>query len=166
MCMSWLLLIQNNNLHFSASLLAQKLRAACDAVRSIICISNIDTLKSIYYAYVHSIIKYGITTWVNCSNRGKIFTSQKKIIRIMAGAQPRTSRRSLFKQLKILPLTCQYILPSMNFFNNNQEIFPTNSSIHNINTRNKYHLHRPYANLSCYKKYILCRHKNFQQFTT
>ena len=29
-----------------------------------------------------------------------MFTLQKKIIRIMAGAQPRTSYRSLFKQLE------------------------------------------------------------------
>jgi hypothetical protein len=36
----------------------------------------------------------------------------------------------------------------MNFIINNQEIFQTNSSLHNINTRNKLHLH----NLSCFQK--------------
>jgi len=35
---------------------------------------------------------------------------------------------------------------------NNQEIFQTNSSIHNIKTRNKHHLHRPNANLSYFQK--------------
>jgi hypothetical protein len=30
--------------------------------------------------------------------------------------------------------------------------FQTNSSVHNINTRNKHHLHRPVANLSCFQK--------------
>jgi hypothetical protein len=45
----------------------------------------------------------------------------------------------------------------MNFIVNNQEIFETNSSVHNIKTHNKDHLHRPNANLSCFKKkYILC----------
>jgi hypothetical protein len=34
----------------------------------------------------------------------------------------------------------------------NQEKFQTNSSVHNINTRNKHHLHRPVANLSCFQK--------------
>jgi hypothetical protein len=61
-------------------------------------ISNINTRKSIYYAYFHSIIKYGIFLGGNSSNSGKIFTLQKKIIRIMAGAQNRTSYRNLFKQ--------------------------------------------------------------------
>jgi hypothetical protein len=43
----------------------------------------------------------------------------------------------------------------MNFIVNNQENFQTNSSIHNINTRNKHHLHRPNANLSCFQKSTL-----------
>ena len=70
----------------------------------------------------------------------------------MAGAQHRTSCRSLFEQLEILPVPCQNILSLMNFFINNWEIFQTNSSIHSINTRNKHHLHRPNANLSCIQK--------------
>jgi len=64
------------------------------------------------------------------SNNGKIFTSQKKIFRIMAGAQPRTSCSSMFKQLQILPLPCQYILSLMNFVIDNQNSFQTNSSMH------------------------------------
>jgi IS1 family transposase len=81
----------------------------------------------------------------------KIFTVQKKIIRIVVGAHPRTSCRSLFKKLEILPVPCQYIFSLMNFLVDNQENFQTNSSIHSINTRNKHHLHRPIANLSCFQ---------------
>jgi len=71
----------------------------------------------------------------------------------MAGVQPRTSCRSLFKQLEILPLPCQYILSLMSFIINHQEIFHTNSSICNINTGFQ-HL-RPNANLSCFQKSTL-----------
>jgi IS1 family transposase len=85
-------------------------------------------------------------------NSRKIFTLEKKIIRIMIGAHPRTSCRRLFKKLKILPVPSQYIYSLMNFFVNNQENFQTDSSIHNINTRNKHHLHRLTANLSCFQK--------------
>jgi len=70
----------------------------------------------------------------------------------MAGAQPRTLCRSLLKQLEILPAPCQYTLSLLNFVISDQEIFQTNSSVHNINTRNKHHLHRPSANLSCFQK--------------
>jgi hypothetical protein len=40
----------------------------------------------------------------------------------------------------------------MSLIINNQEIFQTNSSVHNINTVNKHHHHRPNANLSCVQK--------------
>jgi hypothetical protein len=118
------------------------------AVRSSVHIIDINTLKSIYCACFYSFIKCEIIFGGNSSNSGKICTSQMKIVRIMAGAQMRTSCRSLFKQLEILPVPCQYILSLMNFINN-QEIFQTNSSIHNISTSNKHHLHRSCANLSC-----------------
>ena len=85
-------------------------------------------------------------------NIGKVFTLQKKIIRIVAGTQPKTSCRNLFKEVKILPVPCQYILSLMNLFISNKEIFQTISSVHNINTRNKHHHHRPNANLSCFQK--------------
>jgi len=81
-----------------------KVSGACYAIRLLIHISNINTFKSIYCVYLHSIIKYELTVWGNSSKSGNIFTLQKKIIRVMAGAQPRTSCRSLFKQSEILPV--------------------------------------------------------------
>jgi len=129
-----------------------KLHATCFSIRLLVHISSMITLKSMYYAYFNSIIKYGIIFWSNSFNIRKRFTSQKQVIRIMAGAQHRTLHRSLFEQLEILPVPCQYILSLINFIINNWENFQTNSSIHNINTRNKHQLHRPYAKLPCFQK--------------
>jgi hypothetical protein len=70
----------------------------------------------------------------------------------MIGAHPRTSYRRVYKKLEILPVPSQYIYSLMNFFVNNQENFQTNSSIHNINMRNKHHLQRPTTSLSCFQK--------------
>ena len=70
----------------------------------------------------------------------------------MSGAQPSTSCRSLFTQLEIVPIPCQCTLSLMIFIINNHKIFDTNSFIHNINTENKHHLHRPNANLPCFHK--------------
>jgi hypothetical protein len=83
-----------------------KLSGACYAVRSMFHISNIYTLKSICLAYFHSTIQYGIIFWGNSSNSRKIFTLQKKIIKIMVGARPRIPSRSLFKKLESLPVPC------------------------------------------------------------
>ena len=51
----------------------------------------------------------------------------------MAGAQPRNSCRSLFKQVEILPVPFQYILSLMSIIKN-QQFFQTDSSVHKINT--------------------------------
>ena len=55
----------------------------------------------------------------------------------------------LFPHAVIIP---SFLFWSLNFLIGNQEKFQTNSSLHNINTRNKHHLHRPVANLSCFQK--------------
>ena len=98
-----------------------KLSGVCYALRSMVHISNINTIKSIYYSCSHSIIKYGIFLRGNSSNSVKVFTLQKKTVRIRAGAQSRTSCRCIFKQLEILSLPCKYILSLMNFIIHNQE---------------------------------------------
>ena len=54
-------------------------------------VSNISTLKLIYYTYFYSIIKYGIILGDNSLNDGKIFTLPYKIVRIVTGVQPTTS---------------------------------------------------------------------------
>jgi hypothetical protein len=84
------------------------LSGACYAVKSIVHISNIYTLKSIYSS--HSITKYGIIFGGNSSNSRNIFASQNKVIRINTYEQSRTSGRSLHKQLDVLPIPRQYIL--------------------------------------------------------
>ena len=94
----------------------------------------------------------GIIFRVTLFNSRKIFTLQKKIVRIVRGAQPTACSRSLFKQSEILPVPCQYLLSLMNFIINNQKAFQTNSSIHSINTSSKHRVHRPNANLSCSQK--------------
>jgi len=87
-----------------------KVSGTCYAIRLMVHISNISTLKSVYYAYFYSVIKYEIIFLDNPSNNWKISTLQQEIIITMAGAQPRTSGRSIFKQLEIPPVPWQYKL--------------------------------------------------------
>ena len=94
-----------------------KLSAACCMVRQMFYICNNDTLTSMYFAYFHSIVlSYGIIFWGNSSNSRKIFTLQKRIIRIMVGAHPRTSCRTLFKRLEILEVPSQYMYSLTSFW--------------------------------------------------
>jgi hypothetical protein len=94
-------------------------------------------------------MKYGIIFGSNYSNSKMTLTLQKRTVRIIAGVKSRNSCRNLFM---ILPFPCKYIFTLRNFVVSNQELFQTNSAIHSAKTKNRDHLHRPVANLSCFQK--------------
>jgi hypothetical protein len=115
-------------------------------------ISNINTLKTTYFAYFHSILQYGIILGEILPTAGRYFHYKRKSSELWLVHILELHVEIYLKKLEILPLPCQYIFSFMNFFVNNQKNFQTNSSVHSINTRNKHHLHPPIANLSCFQK--------------
>jgi hypothetical protein len=56
-------------------------------IRPLLDITNIDTLKTIYFAYFHSLMRYGIIFWGNSSDSKRVLTLQKIIIRIVLGCK-------------------------------------------------------------------------------
>ena len=72
------------------------------------------------------------------SNSGKIFNLQNKIVKSMAGAKPKTSCRSLFKQLRdfICHVPTHTFIKELHYQQSRK--FSNISSICNINTRHKH----------------------------
>jgi len=101
-----------------------------------------ETLRMVYFAYIHSIMSYGIFLGGNQPYGEKIFKIHKRVIRM------RDSCRELFKKLEILPLYSQYIFSLSIFVIKNKHLFYTNNQIHSIHTRFKTSLHLPTANLT------------------
>jgi hypothetical protein len=85
--------------------LIPSLCGACNVVRSMCYISKVDTIKSVYFAYFHSIMKYGIILRGTTHLIAKTFILQKTIVRIMAGVKTINSFKSLLKRLEILTLS-------------------------------------------------------------
>jgi len=73
------------------------------------------SLKGVYYDFFHSVMSYGIIFWGKLSHSSIIFRMYKKAIRIMEGCGNRVVLRNLFKKLRILPLTSQYMLSLLMF---------------------------------------------------
>ena len=111
-----------------------------------------DSLKIIYYWYVHSIIIYDIIFWGNSPHSTDVFKIQKWIIRIMTKTKSRDSCRQLFKRLEILPLQSQYIFSILLFVVKNKDLYTTNQETHNITTRSNTNLHPPVCNLTVFQK--------------
>jgi hypothetical protein len=76
---------------------------------------SMKTLRSVYFAYFHSVMTYGIMFWGNSSSAERIFKLQKRAVRIMKGCGLRESCREHFKDMNIFPLRSQYIYSLMMF---------------------------------------------------
>jgi hypothetical protein len=109
-----------------------------------------ETIKSVYFAYFHSLIRYSNIFWGNSTNKNKLFLLQKRIIKIM-GICMRCSFSGLFKNINILPFLVN-IFFLLIFAIKNFDNFQMNTDIHGINTRAKHQLRRPTGTLSCIQK--------------
>jgi hypothetical protein len=81
-----------------------KLNSGCFVIWTIQAIMSQETLRMVYFVYVHSIMSYGIILGGNQPHSQKIFKIQKKVIIIITNSTDRDSCRELFKKLEILPL--------------------------------------------------------------
>ena len=136
--------------------ISTRLSTVCYIMRNIKSYMTLNTMITVYYSYFNSIISYGLLFWGISPYSQKIFRIQKKILRIMVGCASRTSCRSLFKKLGILPLASQYIYLLMLFVVNNMDLFKFNSATAIITTRQSTNLHQSSISLSICQKGVHC----------
>jgi hypothetical protein len=77
----------------------RKLSVACFVIRKLFHVLNSDALRTVYFTYFHSIIKYVIIFWGNFTNARKDFKLQRRLIIIMSGVNTRRSCRDLFEKV-------------------------------------------------------------------
>ena len=82
---------------------------------------SLDVLRSTHFAYVHSVISYGIIYWKNSSHSEEIFKVQKRIIRIIMNLSKNASCQQPFRELNILPVPSQYIISLLAFITKNKD---------------------------------------------
>jgi Reverse transcriptase (RNA-dependent DNA polymerase)/Endonuclease-reverse transcriptase len=102
---------------------------------------NLDTLKSVYFAYVQSHLQYGLICWGNSVLAITVFQNQRKIIRAMLGFRYKRyykalkSCHELFPKLDILTLPSLYIYECSKFYRKHTHYFTQNNETHAHNTR-------------------------------
>uniref|UniRef100_A0A1B6LBV2 Reverse transcriptase domain-containing protein n=2 Tax=Graphocephala atropunctata TaxID=36148 RepID=A0A1B6LBV2_9HEMI len=96
-----------------------------------------DYVRSLYFAFFQSIIKYGLVIWGNSSNIKDILILQKKAIRVMSKVEPLEHCKPLFIKLKIQTVINLYIYDSVVFTLKNLQSLIFSSDLHGYNTRNK-----------------------------
>lgn len=98
----------DENLKWSVHLhnLEMKLSKICFALRILVKASSVESARTMYFAYFHSVLTYGIMVWGNSTKASQIFKLQKRAI---AQVSQRSSCIPLFKILQILPLPSTYV---------------------------------------------------------
>ncbi len=148
-----------SNLKWNAHLneLNTKLSSLCYAFRILSNSVSLHTARCVYFANVHSRLRYGIIFWGNTSYSSQTFRLQKRIVRIISKSNPRDSCKSLFINLGILPLPCLLIYESVVFVKNDLlkdgNIFSANADVYKYNTRRSNHIHQVAVSTAHYKKF-------------
>jgi hypothetical protein len=114
-----------------------KLSKLCFAIKTIKSFVYKNIVKTMYFSYMHSSLKYGILFWGYVRNLKKVFKLQKRAVRLIANISSTTSCKPYFKKLKIMTLPYIYIYEILLYIKMSLSKFKTNSMFHSHDTRNK-----------------------------
>lgn len=116
------------------------------------------TLLSVYFSLIHSGLKYCVALWGYASGSDMILKMQKKAIRIICNIGGRVSCRELFKKLKILTVTSEYIFAVLREVHADRQKYSAHSDSHGYNTRHCSNIVVPMMRLSASKSASLSIH--------
>jgi hypothetical protein len=109
---------------------------------------NVKILRMVYFAHFYSQTSFCVIFLCSSSSMRNDFIIQKRAIRIMMRLGPTSSCREGFKKMDILRIPCFYIYTLKLFGVKNLNIYQTNSSVQDVNTRQQNKLHMPLLRLS------------------
>ena len=122
-----------------------------------------NTLINLYHSYIYPYLIYCIETWGNTTHchLEQLYLTQKKVARMIAFSNYNAPSKDIFKQLHILPLN-KFVVNGIGVrmykYANNllplaiNDLFTTNSDVHNYTTRLKHLLHVNKSNINIYSK--------------
>ena len=116
--------------------LAKKLSRFAYALRVLSSAAGVEAATCAYYAYVHSLLKYGVMFWGRSVNFERIFKLQKSCIRSIFKLGHIESCRQHFKSNRILTVSGIYIFECAVFVKSNYtELFKKYEISHRHGTR-------------------------------
>jgi hypothetical protein len=124
--------------------LVTKLGSACYAIKIIMDLMSQETLRMIYFSYVHSVMTYDIIFCGNLPHSINNLKIQKRIIRNIMNAKTRDSCRELFTVYICVIIICHKY----------RDQYKSNQESHSVNTRCSYstNLHLPTSSLALYQR--------------
>jgi len=112
----------------------------------------VNILRMVHFVHCYSQIIYGIIIWSSSSSVRSVFIIKKRGIRIMLRLGQRSSCREDFKKLDIPTVPCLYFYALMLFTFKNLNIYQTNSSVYDMNTRQQINCTYPQYDFPQYRE--------------
>lgn len=132
--------------------LVKKLNSVKYALSILVKASSLDVCKTVYYAYVYSLLSYGIVLWGSSVGMQQVFISQKSIVRVLAKCSYKASCRPIFRNLKLLTVPSIFILEILKTVHKNPDTFQIYNFKHHYNTRHCSAFQYPAHNSKKYEK--------------
>lgn len=138
----------DSRMDFKAHVLSllSKLSKSIYLLRQLRSLLSRSVLRMTYFAVFHSHLSYATLAWGNSSNAYKVFLLQKQAVRTIYGAGYTDHCRPIFKDLKILTLSGQYILDCILYAHS--EDYQCQGDHHGHDTRNRGLIALPKCRLS------------------
>ncbi|KAJ2940455.1 hypothetical protein O0L34_g138 [Tuta absoluta] len=134
--------------------LCDRLSSACYALSRLSHSLSEINMRNAYYGYFHSVLTYGIVSWAMAADRGRVFKLQKRAVRTVCNKPYDHPAKELFRQTKILTLTCAYVLVAAKIIRKNLSNLQTYAQKHNRNTRGRLQLYAPPKRLAKSRKSV------------
>ena len=115
--------------------LGRRLSGALYAVRRVTNSINREAGRTTYFALFHSIMTYGLLLWGASAHTKRIFTLQKRAVRVLETATPTTHARPFFKKYNIMTVYSAYIYLNVLMVKN--EHHERQKDVHDHDTRGR-----------------------------
>ena len=110
--------------------IVRRVNKYCFLIRTLRLTVPLGVFLNVYYAYVESSLRYEIVIWRGSSHVGRLFAAQKRCVRAIIGAGPRTHCKQVFQKLNILTIYDLCLMESTLFQRKQPGLFNENTSIH------------------------------------
>lgn len=132
--------------------LCKRLAKLVFAVKQLSSFCDIEILKTLYFANIQSILKYGIVHWGCSSEAKRVFLMQKRVIRAIIGLSPRDTCRNAFRDLRIMTVPALYVYEVLCYAYENK--FKFERSDHQYYTRHRDNIIPEQHRTSKYQKHL------------
>lgn len=123
---------------------AKSLSTNIFVIRNLVGIVAKPVLKTVYHALIQSKLNYAILAWGHAPSASRIFSLQRRAVRLIDGLGYREDCKKTFIELKILTFPCLFILECLMYVKNNSERYLMHNNVHNYETRNNSSIYLEY----------------------